>query len=175
MENKHTVTSPTSHAAFRGLLMKRDMSIPKTILMPTCRHWTWVFSACLFLILSGTVAAASVVVSTANGPVEGTLEDGLHVFRGIPYAASPEGDLRWKPPQLPAPYDGTFEASAFGAQCPQFGPSGIVGDEDCLFLNVWAPKGAAGLPVMVWIHGGGHINGSGDGGISFDGNPLYDG
>jgi para-nitrobenzyl esterase len=70
------------------------------------------------------------------------------------------------------------DASAFGSQCPQFFFGFPVGDEDCLYLNIWTPASSstAGLPVMVWIHGGGHTEGSGDGGPSFiDGNPVYGG
>lgn len=80
----------------------------------------------------------------------------------IRFAAPPTGALRWQPPQPPAPVNETILATEFGETCPQvfmaipvfpFVPGG---DEDCLFLNVYAPEGAEGLPVMVWIHGGGY-------------------
>ena len=98
---------------------------------------------------------------------------GSHVWRGIPYAAPPVGPLRWRPPEPPARWDGVREALATGTACPQFasvfagegrGAKGIVGDEDCLYLDVYAPRmepgeappGGGGLPVMLWIHGGGN-------------------
>ena len=82
-------------------------------------------------------------------------------FLGIPYAAPPVGDLRWRPP-LPHPaWTGVRSASAFGSSCPQsaliFGQQST--NEDCLFLNVFAPVGATADPVMVWIHGGGLVSG----------------
>jgi para-nitrobenzyl esterase len=108
-------------------------------------------------------------------------ETGLSVFRGIPYAAAPVGELRWRPPAPPVPRSGEVDATRFGAACPQaqgnpdwyrtvakkFGRSPDVVpdleeiDEDCLFLNVWSPdlRRDARAPVMVWIHGGGNENG----------------
>src|SRR5215469_5765140 len=107
-------------------------------------------------------------VATADGPVCGTVVNGVSEWLGIPYAAPPVGSLRWQPPQPPAPWSATMDATAFGSECaqqfPGF-PSG--GSENCLFINVWAPSGAngsasrPGLPVMVHIHGGGFVVGSG--------------
>jgi carboxylesterase type B len=102
------------------------------------------------------------VVKTARGLVRGLDEGGVAVFRGIPFAAAPEGPLRFLPPVPPAGWDGVRDAVAFGAAPPQSPPAPGVppvwrpGDGlDCLTLNVWSPDlGAAGLPVMVWIHGG---------------------
>jgi para-nitrobenzyl esterase len=122
----------------------------------------------LGLLLPAIAAAATAApVRLDSGLVEGELLDaasGLRVFRGIPYAAPPVGDLRWRPPQRVAAWDGARQALEFGAICPQppmlaamTGETLPQTSEDCLFLNVWtAAAGAdAGLPVMVWIHGGG--------------------
>ena len=110
-------------------------------------------------------------VHVEAGWVEGLRESGVAVWRGIPYAAAPVGDLRWRAPQ-PAPnFDGTLKAHAFGPACPQVAESPTqlspLGpqSEDCLTLNIWAPASASAgkrkLPVMVWLHGGGFIAGTG--------------
>ena len=112
----------------------------------------------------------------AAGPVSGqTEENGALSWRGIPYAKPPLEALRWKAPR-PAPIrEEVLSATEFGAYCTQMGqpmmdvdPSlygKAVGSEDCLFLNIWAPAGAgesvSGLPVMVWLHGGSNVGGSG--------------
>ncbi|MFE7464992.1 carboxylesterase/lipase family protein [Streptomyces sp. NPDC057499] len=106
------------------------------------------------------------VVDTTAGTVRGTRSGELNSFRGIPYAAPPVGRLRWAPPRPPAPWTGVRDASAPGAPCAQ--PVGLpVGtpseNEDCLHLDVTAPARADGrLPVIVWIHGGSLMYGSGD-------------
>lgn len=106
------------------------------------------------------------VVRTTSGVVRGLVGSNYQLFQGIPYAADPVGPLRWEPPQPAPPWTGMRDASKPGVRCiqdtshdPDFGrPTG----EDCLSLNVWSPAGAAGRPVMVWIHGGAFINGSSD-------------
>ena len=82
---------------------------------------------------------------------------GVHAYKGIPYAAPPSGELRWKPPQPAKPWTGILVAKSFPANCPQALPLPGPQSEDCLGLNIWTPAHAAGakLPVMVWIHGGG--------------------
>jgi len=113
------------------------------------------------------------VVRVDGGELQGVVDDGVASFKGIPYAAPPVGELRWRPPQPPAPWTGVRPAAEFGVDCMQgrFGPPPAAGapgppasSEDCLFLNVWRPASAtsgAKLPVMVWIHGGGFVFGSG--------------
>jgi para-nitrobenzyl esterase len=112
---------------------------------------------------------------TTTGEVRGTQEGALLRFAGIPFAAPPVGDLRWRPPQPAEPWEGVRDASAFGPIAPQSADmlTAFIGmeqeptDEDCLFLNVWTPAlDDARRPVMVWIHGGAFIIGSGS-------NPLY--
>jgi para-nitrobenzyl esterase len=113
------------------------------------------------------------VVRVETGELQGAVDDGVASFKGIPFAAAPVGDLRWRPPQPAAKWTGVRQAVDFGADCMQgrFGPPPAPGappppapSEDCLFLNVWRPASAtptAKLPVMVWIHGGGFMGGSG--------------
>ncbi len=115
---------------------------------------------------------------TVSGKVRGIRNDGLSVFRGIPYAAPPVGDRRWLPPRPPKPWFGVREAIRFGAHAPQLRSplvrlepnEGRMGaSEDCLTLNVFTPRAdAARRPVMVWIHGGGFTIGSSS-------QALYDG
>lgn len=80
------------------------------------------------------------------------------MFTGIRYAEPPVGPLRWKYPRPVQPWDGVADATAPGNMCPQDGTFAGLSDEDCLFINVAAPKGhdVGPLPVMVWLHGGGY-------------------
>lgn len=106
-------------------------------------------------------------VELDSGKIKGKGARGYHYYLGIPFAAPPVGDLRWKPPQSVAPWSGVKECTVLGPSCPQLpfpGPGLDVGqmDEDCLYLNVWTPARSSGdrLPVMVWIYGGGYQWGS---------------
>jgi len=120
----------------------------------------------------------ALTVETTAGPVRGTPGDRVDVWRGIPYAAPPVGPLRWRRAQPPSPWTRVRETTSFGHVCPQ--PEmpvidlgeGATQDEDCLYLNIWSPAGAARRgerrAVLVWLHGGAYICGSGS-------QPLYDG
>jgi para-nitrobenzyl esterase len=107
-------------------------------------------------------------IVTEDGPLKGIISPGINEFLGIPYAAPPVGALRWVPPQPHGRWDGVLKANQIGSPCPQrdFFGNGF-GDEDCLSLNVYTPglkknqNKHDGLPVMVWIHGGSLVSGSG--------------
>ncbi|MEJ1975613.1 MAG: carboxylesterase family protein [Acetobacteraceae bacterium] len=113
------------------------------------------------------MAAVPPRVETGQGAVEGLQVKGVGEFLGIPYAAPPVGDLRWRPPIAAQPWTGVRQATRFGAACAQITTLGVFAgpandNEDCLTLNVFTPQtGASGkLPVIVWIHGGGNMDGS---------------
>ncbi len=129
-------------------------------------------AACLLgsVALAGAGAAAPAgspdaapTVQTENGAVVGKAEGNTARFLGIPYAAPPTGALRFRPPQPRAPWSGPLQATEFGSPCPQTPRLGSPSaDEDCLFLNVFAPaRGHGRRPVMVFIHGGSFNAGSG--------------
>jgi para-nitrobenzyl esterase len=88
---------------------------------------------------------------------------GIHYYKGIPYAAPPVGDLRWRPPQAPIPWQGLRMAKEYGSACVQYPLFPGTQSEDCLSLNIWTPASGRNdkLPVMVWIHGGGFQAGAG--------------
>ncbi|MDE2966117.1 MAG: carboxylesterase family protein [Chloroflexota bacterium] len=130
------------------------------------------------------MSSSPTTAQTLRGELKGQIEGGIHVFRGVPYAQPPIGELRWRRPQPLEPWEGVRDALEFGPISvqpprPAAGPfAGIMGhsqertSEDCLYLNVWTP----GLdnvrrPVMVWIHGGGLSSGSGSS-PAYDGAPL---
>jgi para-nitrobenzyl esterase len=120
------------------------------------------------VIAMGAMAASADPVRTQGGLVQGTAEDGLTVYKGIPFAAPPVGDLRWRDPAPAQPWSGVLKADAFAPVCPQpsatnvaLGMPVLPSNEDCLYLNVWSPAKSASdkLPVMVWIYGGGFTSG----------------
>ena len=119
-------------------------------------------------------------VTLAHGSVVGFVDRlGSHAWQGIPFAAPPVGELRWRAPQPVVPWEGDLSALQTSNLCPQYASqlsgesdetaTGITGSEDCLYLNVWAPEGANNLPVMLWLHGGGNSIGHGG---SYSGDAL---
>jgi para-nitrobenzyl esterase len=141
------------------------------------------------LALSAVIACGYVVVAAIDtikvdgGQIAGVTLDRVRVFKGIPFAAPPVGDLRWKPPQPVVAWSGVKRADTFGPQCPQtpyadgspYAMEPAPMSEDCLYLNIWTTAGAAGdnakRPVMVWIHGGAWTRGAGSVG-TYDGAAL---
>jgi len=144
--------------------------------------------ACTVVLISGCSTQNSVVspkhslsaslpISVTGGNIQGAVSDSnprIIAFKGIPYAAPPVGELRWRPPEPVVPWEGVRDASEPGSICVQHGPPPPTGTqaEDCLFLNIWAPtETSEALPVMFWIHGGGYSFGSGSR-ATYDGTPL---
>ena len=125
---------------------------------------------------AATCSAEENVVCTDVGAVRGVREGQTVGFKGIPYAKPPVAALRWRPPEPPAAWDGVRDGSRTGPMCPQIVGGKVVGDEDCLTLNIWAPARPAERPraVMVWLTGGGNHSLSGQGSPGFGG-VTYDG
>lgn len=107
-----------------------------------------------------TAQPSGEIVTTSQGELLGVRQGGVLVFKGVPYAAPPVGELRWRPPAPPAAWQGVRTAHEYGAPCVQTSEMGrgdapVIGSEDCLTLNVWVPLlQHSELPVMMWIHGG---------------------
>ena len=115
-----------------------------------------------WIALAACSSTDELSITIDSGPIHGAQTADVRHFLGIPYAAPPVGDGRWRAPQPIAPWTDTLMANEVGSQCPQIlSFSGPSYDEDCLFVNVWTPAGAHDLPVMVWLHGGAFIFGSG--------------
>lgn len=118
-------------------------------------------------LLAVAAPGRSAVVKIDSGKVRGLISGNLAIFKGIPYAAPPVGSLRWRPPQPVKPWRGIRAATEYGHDCMQLpfpndaAPLRTQPSEDCLYLNVWAPRKhpAKPLPVMLWIYGGGFVNG----------------
>ena len=138
-------------------------------------RWAMSLMALALAVAAAPAMAEITEASVTGGKIAGKAEGGLGEFKGIPFAAPPVGDLRWKAPQPVKPWSGVKQTVSFGAACMQGGGGGGAGpgipyDEDCLFIDVWTPAKAPGdkLPVLVWIYGGGFNSGA-------TSNQLYDG
>ncbi len=123
--------------------------------------------AALLALAAGAARGASEAVKSDTGRLKGAASGGGVAFKGIPFAAPPVGALRWRAPQPAAAWSGVRPATSYGSDCMQLpfpgdaAPLGVPPAEDCLYANVWAPEApaAAKLPVLVWIYGGGFVNG----------------
>lgn len=143
--------------------------------------------AAIALAMAGAISApaaspalaqpAAPQVTVSGGVLAGSRDGDVLSFKGVPFAAPPLGDLRWRAPRLVKSWRGVRAADKYGAICQQNYNPGDNGvgplpmSEDCLTLNVFTPEGAKGQPVMVWIHGGGFVNGSGTAAL-YDGSAL---
>jgi para-nitrobenzyl esterase len=146
---------------------------------PSLSARTFLTMCMLFVAGQGAPAASGPIVTVSGGQVQGaTLEGGGAVFKGIPFAQPPVGELRWRKPMPVERWAGVRDATEFGAQCAQkpglvpnilvrSGDGAEIAKEDCLFLNVWMPEwpSKSRKPVMVWIAGGGNYGGAGSGAV----------
>src|SRR5882724_203739 len=162
-------------SASAGVIRRRVICVPS--LRRMARGYSRPLADASGLMRNDSIEGMDVLVETRRGPVRGVAEGGLAVFRGLPFARPPVGPLRFRPPEPPEPWSGVRDAARFGPSAAQngalVGPLMSLGisrtGEDCLYLNVWTPAaGSRRRPVLVWIHGGAFLLGSGS-------QMLYDG
>lgn len=144
--------------------LNRRRFLAQTAMATAGTHLAFAASGKMSLPSSGIAPT----VQTSLGNLRGTSEDGVNIFRGVPFAQPPVGLLRFRAPQPARPWMGVREATNFASAAVQPDAENIPQSEDCLYLNIWAPSQPGPHPVFVWIHGGGFT-----GGRSFD--PLFDG
>lgn len=174
MHNIHDEVVPEKKGCFPSENINGDCFMPGKFLTHLCALLSVV-------VLSQTVEANSRLLDTQKGQISGIkVSSSVDAFLGIPYAAPPVGELRWKAPRPAQPWTGVLKANKFPTACPQIGnffanvPASQfgkpVGTEDCLYLNVWKPSRPQEkkLPVVVWIHGGSNFKGT-------SADPMYDG
>jgi para-nitrobenzyl esterase len=163
----------------RGLPSRLCKCVQKSKLR-TCLKLGVALSACMFLAPVPSYAqgksSGGPIVTTTAGKVQGFVVNGVSEFLGVPYAAPPLGNLRWRPPVVHASWSGVRQANAYAPICAQISLGGSFSgpannNEDCLYLNVFTPLPKAGqkLPVLFWIHGGGDYDGETPG---YDGSKL---
>src|ERR1700733_8549470 len=141
--------------------------------------FAWLAGSAAALTSAAETRAATKTVTIDTGKLRGEAQGEVVSFKGIPFAQPPVGELRWKPPEPVAKWQGVRDAVGYGADCMQLpfpsdaAPLGMKPAEDCLYLNVWRPVHAAGrkLPVLVWIYGGGFVNGGSSPAV-YDGSPF---
>src|SRR5919197_2893340 len=189
------VSIPTASTGWRSLLRNSSAEMQHKVVAHegTCRGnnpargrpsrvqlvRTALRSAAVSIVLVAMLASAEdsrPTVAVTGGRIRGAiLKDGVAVFKGIPFAQPPVGDLRWREPAPVKPWTGVRDAIAFGAPCAQNSGGRMLenSSEDCLFLNLWTPEWpvTSHRPVMLWIHGGGNYAGTSSS-ANFDGSSL---
>ena len=148
-----------AHGRVRGVVAPVKRGLCRLLVVP--------IAALLWVSVPAAVALGDDVVQIDTGSVRGTVAGAVESWKGIPFAAPPVGELRWRAPQPAAPWAGVRDAGAYGSDCMQqpapsdAAPPGTTPSEDCLYLNVWRPtqRSPRQRPVIVWIYGGGFVNG----------------